>query len=109
MKEYDPVANRAIIEYEDAALNIDADLLDDFPYPKGKLLECIGELRQVTEDADDVKGMLLSERQLQQQGQTVLSVRIVRDMDTLDMKLFERAGQYKRQYEEKMAAMNKEF
>ncbi|KAI8142921.1 telomere-capping, CST complex subunit-domain-containing protein [Fennellomyces sp. T-0311] len=82
LKEYDPVTNRAVIEYDDAELHLNASMLDTFPYPVGKLIECIGEVRQ-------------------EQEQIVLWPRITRDIDTLDMKLFERAAQYKRQYLQK--------
>ncbi|KAI9495142.1 telomere-capping, CST complex subunit-domain-containing protein [Zychaea mexicana] len=92
LKEFQPANNRAVLEYEDAELHLNTDIIDPFPFALGRLIECIGELDL---DNDD------NEEQQQNQAVLVLRPRIARDIDTLDMKLFEKAGQYKRQYLEK--------
>ncbi|KAI9277101.1 telomere-capping, CST complex subunit-domain-containing protein [Phascolomyces articulosus] len=84
LKEFNPATNRAILEYKDAILHMNTDIIHPFPFELGKLIECIGELNH------------------DEQQEIILRPHIARDIDTLDMKLFEKAGQFKRQYLERL-------
>ncbi|KAI7854246.1 telomere-capping, CST complex subunit-domain-containing protein [Circinella umbellata] len=89
LKEFDATINRAILEYEDSNLYLNTDITHPFAFEPGKLIECIGEICY-----DD------------EQQRILLRPNIVRSIDTLDMKLFEQAGKYKRQYIEKLKSID---
>ncbi|KAG0168867.1 hypothetical protein DFQ28_004486 [Apophysomyces sp. BC1034] len=69
---FDPAADRAVIEHKNARLAISTELIDAFPFEQGVMTQFIGELHRG------------------QDHMPLLQARVVRNVDTLDMDLYEK-------------------
>ncbi|KAI8376472.1 telomere-capping, CST complex subunit-domain-containing protein [Radiomyces spectabilis] len=79
LRSYRPECNEAIIEHEGSILRLMTDLIIPFPFETNALIQCIGEVH------------------LEESNQElVLRPRIVRNVDTLDMKLYKERIQLSR-------------
>ncbi|KAI8093329.1 telomere-capping, CST complex subunit-domain-containing protein [Halteromyces radiatus] len=79
---FQPANNIAIIEYKQSSLQLDTELID-IGMNTGTMVQCIGEVKYD-----------------QQLGQLVLKPRIIRDVDSLDMNLFEKTVLLRQQHEQ---------
>ncbi|RKO93863.1 telomere-capping, CST complex subunit-domain-containing protein [Blyttiomyces helicus] len=83
---YDVPTNIAVIEHGGERLLVDVTLLGDFPHRLKSLLQFIGELEDHAPHAGG--------------GSVVLRARIVRNVDGLDLKLFEQSLLIRRRFED---------
>ncbi|KAI8074607.1 telomere-capping, CST complex subunit-domain-containing protein [Gongronella butleri] len=73
LSEYQAALNRATLEFKGATLALDTELVE-MTMGTGRMIQCIGEARKDPE-----------------QGALVLRPKIVRDVDAMDMELYEKA------------------
>ncbi|RUS22041.1 telomere-capping, CST complex subunit-domain-containing protein [Endogone sp. FLAS-F59071] len=83
--EYDAHANRAVIEHEGARLLVDTSLLGVFPHRERSLFQWIGEIS--VSDEHTAAAPL------------ILRARVVRNIDGLDLRLYEQAVRLRRRFE----------
>ncbi|KAI9014447.1 telomere-capping, CST complex subunit-domain-containing protein [Phycomyces nitens] len=77
-------AKRATLTHEGHSILLDVSLVESFGYPLGALVQCIGEVSHYDE----------------QLSMASVSVRVSRDLSVLDLEFYQKAVQYRRQFDQ---------
>jgi len=79
LQEYDPKNNRAVIEHNNVTLKIDTVFLESFPFKVNSMFQFIGEIETYNKEM-------------------ILKARVGRNIDEMDLILFERALKIRRDF-----------
>ncbi|KAJ3047092.1 hypothetical protein HK097_000244 [Rhizophlyctis rosea] len=98
---YDPHHSLAQIEHASKTLTIDTTLLGDFPYRVKSLLQFIGVLEDWRPPVQHK--LQTTPTKHAGNGHVILQAKIMRNVDGLDLTLYDKALQIRRQFEEERA------